>query len=163
MNDLLDVSRLESGRLIVQPENLRLDNLVGSVVDELQPLIDDKGLHLTVARLASEPTVHADSQLMRQAVTNLLSNAIRYTPSGGRVDITLTMRDGHVACAFRDTGIGVPRRQVRLFEKFYRADNAVIIESEGPAGPVPRAVGRRALRRPCLVRVRTGRGGPLYD
>ena len=85
-----------------------------------------------MARLASEPTVHADSQLMRQAVTNLLSNAIKDTPSGGRVDITLTMRDGHVACAFRDTGIGVPKEaQVRLFEKFYRADNAVIIESEG--------------------------------
>jgi signal transduction histidine kinase len=132
VNDLLDVSRLESGRLSIQRENLRLDELVGRVVHELQPLVDDKQLHLTVARLASEPTVCADSQLMRQAVTNLLSNAIKYTPSGGTIAVTLTMRDGVVACVIRDTGIGVPKEaQARLFEKFYRADNAVLVESEG--------------------------------
>ncbi len=132
VNDLLDVSRLESGRLIVQRENLRLDDLVGRVVDDLRPSIDDKRLHLTITRPASEPTVCADGQLMRQAVTNLLANAIRYTSSGGSIEITFPMRDGHVACAFRDTGIGVPKAaQVRLFEKFYRADNAVVVESEG--------------------------------
>jgi PAS domain S-box-containing protein len=132
VNDLLDVSRLESGRLVVQPVNLRLDDLVGRVVDELRPLIVDKQIQLTVARLASEPTIYADTQLMRQAVTNLLSNAIKYTPPGGRIDVTITMRDGLVSCAFRDTGIGVPKEALpRLFEKFYRADNAVTIESEG--------------------------------
>ena len=50
---------------------------------------------------------------MRQAVTNLLSNAISTTPSGGRIDVTITMRDGLVSCAFRDTGIGVPERGAR--------------------------------------------------
>ena len=132
VNDLLDVSRLESGRLIVQPENLRLDDLVGRVVGELRPLLDDKRLQLTVARLASDPTIHADGQLMHQAITNLLSNAIKYTPAGGRIDVTITMRGGLVVCTFRDTGIGVPKDALlRLFEKFYRADNALVVESEG--------------------------------
>ena len=132
VNDLLDVSRLESGRLEIQPESLRLDDLVGHVVDELRPIIDDKGIQLSVARAVSDSTICADSQLMRQAVTNLLANAIKYTPSGGRIDVTFPARAGHVTCAFRDTGIGVPKgAQVRLFEKFYRADNAVVVESEG--------------------------------
>lgn len=126
------MSRLESGRLIVHPENLRLDDLVAGVVNELRPLVQDKEQHLTLARLASEPTIFADSQLMRQAVTNLVSNAIKYTPAGGKIDVTITMRNGLVACAFRDTGIGVPKESLlRLFEKLYRADNAVVVESEG--------------------------------
>jgi signal transduction histidine kinase len=132
VNDLLDVSRLESGMLKVHCENLRLDELVASVVDELRPLIDGKQLHVTVVRPPSAPTICADSPLIRQAVTNLMGNAISYTSSGGRIDVTFTSRDGHVTCAFRDTGIGVPKgAQVRLFEKFYRADNAVVVESEG--------------------------------
>jgi signal transduction histidine kinase len=132
VNDLLDVSRLESGRLMVERENLRLDELVDNVVNELRPLIDDKRLQLTVARAPSDLTICADSQLMRQALTNLLANAVKYTSCGGRIDITFPMRDGYVACAFRDTGIGVPKgAQIRLFEKFYRADNAVVVESEG--------------------------------
>jgi signal transduction histidine kinase len=132
VNDLLDVSRLESGMLTVQSENLRLDDLVATVVDELRPLIDDKQLHVTVVRPLSAPTVSTDRPLMRQAVTNLMANAISYTTAGGRIDVTFTARDGHVTCAFRDTGIGVPKgAQVRLFEKFYRADNAVVVESEG--------------------------------
>jgi PAS domain S-box-containing protein len=132
VNDLLDVSRLESGRLAMEPRNLRLDDLLTAVADELRPLVRDKQLQLTVACLATEPTVWADPQLMRQAITNLLGNAIKYTPAGGRIDVTITERDGRVSCAFRDTGIGVPKEaQARLFEKFYRADNAVVVESEG--------------------------------
>jgi PAS domain S-box-containing protein len=132
VNDLLDVSRLESGRLAMEPRNLRLDELLAGVVEELRPLLTDKQLQLTVARLASEPTIWADEQLMRQVLINLLSNAIKYTPAGGRIDVTITEREGRISCAFRDTGIGVPKEaQPRLFEKFYRADNAVVIESEG--------------------------------
>jgi signal transduction histidine kinase len=132
VNDLLDVSRLESGRLKVQCENLRLDELVGSVVDELRPTIEGKRLGLTVERTDSRPTICADKELIRQAVTNVLANAIRYTPPGGSIDVSFTSREGHVACSFRDTGIGVPLgAQVSLFEKFYRADNAVLVESEG--------------------------------
>jgi signal transduction histidine kinase len=132
VNDLLDVSRLESGRMSLQRENVRLDDLVASVVDEHRPAIDDKQLHVTVVRSVVDPTICVDSQLMRQAVTNLLGNAIKYTSTGGRIDVTFAVRDGRVACGMRDTGIGVPRAaQVRLFEKFYRAENAVVVESEG--------------------------------
>jgi PAS domain S-box-containing protein len=132
VNDLLDVSRLESGRLVVNPEHLRLDDVVGCVVSELQPLAEEKELRLRFEPQAATPMVYVDGQLIRQAVTNLLSNAIKYTPNGGRIDVTVSMGNGSVACAIRDNGIGVPKEaQSRLFEKFYRADNAVVVESEG--------------------------------
>ncbi len=132
VNDLLDISRLESGRLAIVPELLQMGDLVEAVVAEIRPLLDDKHLKLTIARYAAEPAIHVDRQLMRQAVTNLLSNAIKYTPDGGSIDISLSTRKDVVMCTFRDSGIGVPKHACgRLFEKFYRADNAVVMESEG--------------------------------
>jgi PAS domain S-box-containing protein len=132
VNDLLDISRLESGRLAITPEVIQMGDVVEEVVAELRPLIDEKHLTLTIARYAAEPAVHVDRQLMRQAITNLLSNAIKYTPDHGSIDVSLSTRQGLVTCSFRDSGIGVPKEACpRLFEKFYRADNAVVVESEG--------------------------------
>lgn len=132
VNDLLDISRLESGRLAISPEVIHIGDVVEEVVAELKPLVDEKRLKLTIARYAVEPAVHVDRQLMRQAVTNLLANAIKYTPDGGSIAISLSTRKDVVLCSFRDSGIGVPKDACsRLFEKFYRADNAVVVESEG--------------------------------
>jgi PAS domain S-box-containing protein len=132
VNDLLDISRLESGRIVLNPEHFRIGEVVEHVAAELKPFVDDKKLKVTIARFSAEPAIHADRQLMRQAVTNLLSNAIKYTPADGSIDIALSARNGVVSCAFRDSGIGVPQEaRTRLFEKFYRADNAVVVESEG--------------------------------
>jgi signal transduction histidine kinase len=76
--------------------------------------------------------VYVDPRLMRQAVANLVCNAAQYTPAGGSIDIELTRGERTVSCAVRDTGIGIPpEAQARLFEKFFRADNAVVMESEG--------------------------------
>ena len=132
VNDLLDISRLESGRLAITPEVIHLGDVVEDVIKELKPFIEEKHLELTIARNSAEPAVRADRQLMRQAVTNLLSNAINYTPDDGSIDVSLSTRDDVVICSFRDSGIGVPKEACpRLFEKFYRADNAVVVESEG--------------------------------
>lgn len=132
VNDLLDVSRLESGRVDVNPQRLRLYDVVSTVATDLKHLVEDRRLQLTIHAPDPNAMVYVDPRLMRQAVTNLLSNAAKYTPSGGRIDITLTQGERTVSCAVRDTGIGVPRdAQPRLFEKFFRADNAVVMESEG--------------------------------
>jgi PAS domain S-box-containing protein len=132
VNDLLDISRLESGRLVISPETIHLGDVIEDVVGEVKPLVDEKRLAVTIVRDAAEPAVHVDRQLMRQAVTNLLANAIKYTPEAGSIQVTLSTRDDVVVCSFRDSGIGVPKdARARLFEKFYRADNAVVVESEG--------------------------------
>lgn len=81
---------------------------------------------------ASLTDVFADAQLLRQVLGNLLSNAIKYTPPGGRIVVTISRHDGSVTWAVKDTGVGIPRAaQARLFEKFYRAENAMSLDSEG--------------------------------
>lgn len=78
------------------------------------------------------PAIRADPQLLRQVVLNLVSNAIKYTPTGGRLEVSVQRHYGMVHWVVRDTGIGIPKgAQSRLFEKFYRADNAVVMETEG--------------------------------
>jgi PAS domain S-box-containing protein len=132
VNDLLDIARLESGRIATEPETLALRSLTQSVVAEMQTLVDERRHALEVQCDASLPDVLADAQLLRQVVGNLLSNAIKYTPAGGRIVVTISRHDGSVTWAVKDTGVGIPRAaQGRLFEKFYRAENAVSLDSEG--------------------------------
>jgi len=72
-----------------------------------------------------EMIVHADATQLVQLVGNLLDNAVKYTPAGGRVDVTAAQTDGGVTISVRDTGIGIPHGEVdRIFERFYRVDKA---------------------------------------
>jgi len=71
-------------------------------------------------------------QLLRQAILNLVSNALKYTPSGGKIEIQMMRANNRVRWAIKDTGIGIPKADLgRLFEKFYRAGNALAVETEG--------------------------------
>jgi len=132
VNDLLDVSRLESGRLTLTSQELDLTELTKSVLAELAPIIHEKGHRLTVAPAETPPPVQADPQLMRQVVMNLLSNAIKYTPGPGDIILRVGQENGGVTWAVQDSGIGIPQASMsKLFEKFYRADNVAILETEG--------------------------------
>jgi signal transduction histidine kinase len=132
VNDLLDVSRLEQGRLTVAAQDVSLGELTRSVLDEAAVLIREKGHRLSVTGVEDVPSVTADPQLLRQVVLNLVSNAIKYTPAGGAITIEMKGAGDEVRWAIRDSGIGVPKQaQARLFEKFFRADNVATVETEG--------------------------------
>lgn len=132
VNDLLDISRLESGRLAVSLQELNLGTMTESVLEELGPLIKEKGHRLSVSGVERVPPIVADPQLLRQVVINLVSNAIKYTPPPGEIALQMRPENGSVQWAIQDNGIGVPKdAQPRLFEKFYRADNVHKIETEG--------------------------------
>ncbi len=78
------------------------------------------------------PPVLVDPQLFRQVILNMVSNAIKYTPSGGRIGIRMGQENGLVRWAIEDSGIGIPKaNQARLFEKFFRAENVYKVETEG--------------------------------
>ena len=82
--------------------------------------------------IGSTETVRAVEQMLRQVVANLLSNATKYTPDGGHIEVRLLQRKELVEWSVSDDGMGIPRAaQARLFEKFYRAENAISKESEG--------------------------------
>ena len=132
VNDLLDVSRLESGRMKSPVQAVDLVGLTRTVLGDLKPQIDDKDHRVTVDASEDIPEVFADPQLLRQIVLNLSSNAIKYSRPGGRIAVRLTRDQEFVRWQIQDNGIGIPKESQRhLFEKFYRADNVVSLETDG--------------------------------
>jgi PAS domain S-box-containing protein len=132
VNDLLDISRLERGKLTIVPQAIPLGELTQNVLEEVSLLVQEKGHHLTFTVADNIPPVLGDQQLMRQVILNLVSNAIKYTPPKGEIVIEIGQEGAHLRWSIRDSGIGIPKEGLpRLFEKFYRADNAQTIETEG--------------------------------
>jgi PAS domain S-box-containing protein len=123
MNALLDVSRIATGQLSIEPAPVDLCALVQRIVDEVQPALDKH----TVECQLPEETVLIDGDVLRleQVLHNLVANAIKYSPQGGPVVVRLE-RDGDQArIVVRDRGMGIPKTdQPQLFQRFYRASNA---------------------------------------
>ena len=132
VNDLLDLSRLERGRLTVAAKPIDLAELTREVLAETAVLVQEKGHRVSITGDASLPLALADPQLLRQVVTNLVSNAIKYTPAGGAIAVRIEPDGSGLRWSIRDSGIGIPpASQSKLFEKFYRAENVVTLETEG--------------------------------
>jgi signal transduction histidine kinase/ActR/RegA family two-component response regulator len=122
IEDLLDVSRIIAGRLVLEPARLLVTDPVRAAIQELRPIADEKGIILDTT-FDAEPRVTADGMRIQQIVTNLLTNAIKFTPSGGRVNVHVTAADRHAVIAFSDTGIGIPAEFLpHMFEPFRQAD-----------------------------------------
>ena len=132
VNNLLDISRLESGKLKLAPKETSLAELTQNVLKDVSHCIEKQGHHLSVSGMEGIPAVLVDPELFRQVILNMVSNAIKYTPPGGKIDIHIGREDSLVRWAIADSGIGIPKAsQARLFEKFYRAENVYKIETEG--------------------------------
>jgi signal transduction histidine kinase len=126
IEDLLDISRMEASRLELKHTTLDLARLVREVASSLRPQIEAKGQRLTLELAEALPAVSGDADRVTQILTNLLSNAHKYTAPGGSVTITARGEGNGVRVSVRDTGIGLsPDDQARLFTKFFRAQNSV--------------------------------------
>lgn len=131
VGDFLNTSRIELGRLKVEPVATDLAELVGSHIDEVQPLADAKKITISFKK-AHMPQVTIDPSLYGQIAHNLLTNAIRYTPEGGTIQVAVHKHDRGYQLDVSDTGIGIPKEaQAKLFQRFFRADNAIKVEGEG--------------------------------
>ncbi len=132
VNDLLDVSRLESGRMKASPQLVDLVGLTRTVLDDLKLQLEDKDQRLTLTPCPDLLEVFADPQLLRQVILNLASNAIKYSPTRASIGVRLAREEDVVRWQITDTGIGIPKESQRhLFEKFYRADNVAALETDG--------------------------------
>jgi PAS domain S-box-containing protein len=135
IEDLVTLSRLELG--VSTTELIRLDcnDVVRRVVGVYELLAEDKGLTLTFEGQADLPCILADSHQIERVVVNLVSNAIKYTPADGTVQITTLQDTTHVILTIRDTGIGFqPEALPYLFERFYRTDEAKQMAEGGGLG-----------------------------
>ena len=130
IDDLLDLGRIEAGVGIVR-ETCSLSDIVRTVTDSVAGQALSRGLALTLGRL-SERVIFGDQGLLRHAITNLVDNALKYTPTGGTITVSVEERDEAMVVAVKDTGIGIaPADQVRLFERFYRVKRRETIDIKG--------------------------------
>lgn len=131
INDLLNVSRMETGRFFLEITEFDLDKVVQEEVKQLQNHAKEKHLYLKYEKKGKIPKIWADETKIRQVVMNFIDNAIYYTTQGG-VTVTLAKEGSEVVFKVEDTGIGVPKEaQKNLFTKFYRADNARHVRPDG--------------------------------
>jgi PAS domain S-box-containing protein len=124
INDLLDLSRIESGRIKLKQENIKLGDLIRKNVLTIRDQAKKKNLELKMRVPEKFPSVFADSDKISQVILNLLGNAIKYTKQG-EVSISAREDNGHVLVEVSDTGIGIAKKDLpKIFEKFQRIEKA---------------------------------------
>lgn len=125
--DLLDLARLESQETTEYPHLVDLRGVLMTVLARLRRVARRKDITLLWKRFgkAAQYTVYGDETQLVSMFTNLVENAIKYTPPGGRVEVTGEMNDSEIVVGISDTGIGIPEGKLsRIFERFYRVDKA---------------------------------------
>ena len=130
--DLLNVSRLQSGKFVIENQPTDLDKMVEAEVNQLQETAKNHHLTLTYQKPEKLPLFNLDETKIRQVVMNFLDNAIYYTPAGGSIVCKVELTQNSVNYTVTDTGLGVPAAdQHHLFSKFYRAGNARKMRPDG--------------------------------
>jgi PAS domain S-box-containing protein len=161
INDILDLSKVEAGRIEFRPERGRIETLVFEVRDVVRPLAEKKGLQL-VTEVPAELIVNIDPGRFKQVLYNYLSNAVKFTPAGGRVTVRVARdRDAWFRLEVEDTGIGIaPEEIARLFQEFAQLPNSRktdqgtglglaltrhIVEAQGGSVAVRSEIGRGSI------------------
>ena len=135
ISDLLDISRIETGQIVNEMEQVSLNEITDELLEDIDRLAEQKGLKLVAEIPPDLPPVHGSSLRLQQVLTNLLSNAIKFTEEGGTVNLQLLSRNGEIIGEVQDDGIGIPSEDLpHIFEDFYRAAN---VEAPGSGLGLP--------------------------
>lgn len=133
VNDLLQVSRVQEGKLHLDLAQCKLDQLVEDATDAHRSLMTSSNIsfHLEVVN-GPLPVITVDKVKIRRVIENLLGNAVKYTPRGGSVGIIIKREDGQIVCSFSDSGVGIPAdEQDKIFQRFFRGSNVSKIQTDG--------------------------------
>ena len=132
VNDIMDLSRLEGGAIRLNLADTAINDVVESCVTTLETLAVRKGIRLEQKLGEGLPDIPIDASKLRQVIVNLLNNAVKFTESGGTIEIGTRLLEDHVVVEVTDSGIGIPARDLnRIFDLFTRSDVAVSRQYEG--------------------------------
>ncbi|MBI4837250.1 MAG: HAMP domain-containing histidine kinase [Candidatus Portnoybacteria bacterium] len=132
VNDLLDVSRIEQGRLDLRSGRFSLDDIARNFVAEVMPIAEGRKINLDLEVEENLPDGWADAERVRLVLQNLVDNAIKYSNDDGAVKIRLSRLGNFLKCEVRDNGVGIPEYQrAEVFQKFFRSDNARKYQTDG--------------------------------
>ena len=132
VNALLNVSRIEMGTFIVEPEKVVIQEVLEEVIKDLQQKIKEKNLSIEKDIADPELAISADKKLLHVIIENILTNAVKYTQEEGKIVIGQKKEDGTLVLWIQDNGYGIPKaEQNKIFEKFFRASNVVKKDTQG--------------------------------
>jgi signal transduction histidine kinase len=136
INEMLDLDRMEAGRMTIHPEGIDFNALVGDVADRVRPNAPN---HTITLDLQSDlPQVQADRDRMTQVASNLLNNAVKYSPTGGRITVTTRADRDQLRLDVRDEGLGIPPDALEtIFERFSRVDSQATKDIQGTGLGLP--------------------------
>ncbi len=131
INNLLDIARIESGRVTMERRSIPVEEFLGSVQDVIQPQMLAKKLQYKVDRDGVNE-IFGDGQHLHRVFVNLISNAIKYTPEAGTITVALRREGSSILASVSDTGCGIgPDDLKKLFQEFYRANDPINQEVKG--------------------------------
>ncbi|MGH7269094.1 MAG: ATP-binding protein [Polyangiaceae bacterium] len=132
VDDLLDVSRIVSGKLALEIANVDVGSVIDAAIDSVRPTLLTKGLEIATTLPPEGLVVSGDSRRLQQALWNVLTNAVKFTPPGGRIDVCVEHCDKAVTIAVRDTGSGIPADVLpHVFDRFRQADSTTTRTNSG--------------------------------
>ena len=124
VNEFLDISRIEQGKMVYDFTDFDLSELAESVVSELRPNVEQKGLSFSFSKESGNYLIHADKGKIKQVIGNIVDNAIKYTPTGG-INVHVKQNADQIRIEVKDTGLGIDEETIsHLFSKFTRAKDA---------------------------------------
>ncbi len=135
INDVLDLTKIEAGKLSWHITKLSVEDVIQTSVAGIQSLADNKSLLISIRIDSRLPDLHGDKDRLVQVITNILSNAIKFTPQGGKIEISAHREQSprpQVVVAISDTGVGIPKEDLNLiFEKFRRSGDVLTNNADG--------------------------------
>lgn len=131
IGDLLDLARLETGR-VLQREHISATHFVNPIIADYRSQMLEKSIELAITVQPQDLTIFVDPRQMQRVLNNLISNALKYTPIGGRVQVSIAQQGNQVVMSVEDTGIGIPINDIpHIFERFYRVESESRQQVEG--------------------------------
>ena len=126
VNNLLDISRIESGKVPMELKESSIKEMLDSVVEMIEPQVKEKNISLKINIKTKSDKIKADSSQLERVFINLVGNAVKFTPEKGKINVYCQDRKDSVEFSVEDTGMGIPKDDVeKVFEEFFRSDNAL--------------------------------------